>query len=106
MEECLILIGGFVLGWIVREWLALYRMHQMVDQFEIHVKEQIETELENMIPITIEEHADGFYVYQKDEGVFMAQGKDRKELEINLERRYPGKKFAAQTSNLQEVGFK
>lgn len=106
MEEFLILIGGFALGWILREFVAVYRMRNMMDQFEYHVQEHIEHEMENMIPITIEYHDDKFYVYQQDDGVFMAQGTSRNELEENLSKRYPGKKFAANTSNLQEVGFK
>jgi hypothetical protein len=106
MEEILILIVGLVAGWMLREWLAMYRMTQIMNQFEVHVQEQVEEEMENMIPIFIEQHDDKFYVYQQEGGFFMAQGKTRRELEDNLMKRYPGKKFAANTSNLHEVGFK
>jgi hypothetical protein len=103
MEEFLILVGGFVLGWIAREWLALHRMNRIFNQMQIHEQEE---EMENLIPIKIEYHDDKFYVYQQGCGTFMAQGTSRNELEENLTKRYPGKKFAANNSNLQEVGFK
>jgi hypothetical protein len=35
----------------------------------------------------------------------MAQGTNRKELEDNLDKRYPGKRFAATPDNLKEIGF-
>jgi hypothetical protein len=35
----------------------------------------------------------------------MAQGATRKELEQNLEKRFPGKRFAARSENLKDVGF-
>ena len=103
MEEFLILVGGFVLGWIAREWLAQHRMNRIFNQMQIHEQEE---EMENSIPIKIEYHDDKFYVYQQGCGTFMAQGTSRNELEENLTKRYPGKKFAANNSNLQEVGFK
>ena len=106
MEEILILVVGFVLGWMFREFIAVYRMQQIMNRFEVQVQEQVEEELENMIRITIEQVDNKFFVYEQDNGTFMAQGNTRTELEENLMKRYPGKKFAANTSNLQEVGFK
>jgi hypothetical protein len=103
MEELLLIIIAFAFGWFTREWLALYQMNKILSQIEIHEHKE---EMENMIPITIEYVDDKFYVYQQDGGVFMAQGKTRHELEENLTKRYPGKKFAANTNNLREVGFK
>ena len=102
MEELLLIIIALAVGWFAREWLALYQMNKVMSRMEIHLDE----EMENMIPITIEYVDDKFYVYQQEGGVFMAQGKTRRELEENLMKRYPGKKFAANNSNLQEVGFK
>jgi hypothetical protein len=106
MEELLLIIIAFAFGWFAREWLAMYQMSQILSRMEVHTQEHFEEEMENMIPINIEYHDDKFYVYQQDGGVFMAQGKTRRELEENLMKRYPGKKFAANTNNLREVGFK
>jgi hypothetical protein len=102
MEELLLIIIALAVGWFAREWLALYQMNRLMNRIEVHVDE----EMENLIPITIEYVDDKFYVYQQDGEVFMAQGKTRHELEENLMKRYPGKKFAANNSNLREVGFK
>jgi len=106
MEELLLIIIAFAFGWFTREWLALYQMNRLLNRIEVHTQEQFHEEMQNMIPITIEYVDDKFYVYQQDGGVFMAQGKTRHELEENLTKRYPGKKFAANTNNLREVGFK
>ena len=103
MEELLLIILAFVFGWVAREWFAVQRMKRIMNQMQVHEDEQ---EMENMIQITIEHVDNKFFVYQQDGGTFMAQGKTRHELEENLMKRYPGKRFAAHTDNLQEVGFK
>ena len=71
--------------------------------------EVLEQELEEIkkkyLPIKIEKVEHGYFVYSLPDNTFMAQGSNRKELEDNLDKRYPGKKFAATPDNLKEVGF-
>lgn len=97
-----LMLLSFVGGWIAREMAASRRIDQLMAQVEENVEEQVR---EQLIPIKIEHHDQMFYVYNLDNNTFMAQGQTRRELESNLEARYPGKKFAARPENLKEVGF-
>lgn len=97
-----LMLLSFVAGWIAREIAASRRIDQLMAQVEESVNEQVK---EQLIPIKIEHHDQMFYVYSLDNNTFMAQGQTRRELESNLEKRYPGKKFAARPENLKEVGF-
>jgi hypothetical protein len=61
-------------------------------------------EQEDLVRITIEEHHGVFYVYNKKDNTFMAQGKNRQEIEEVLSSRFPGKRFAATLEELQKLG--
>ena len=97
-----LMLLSFVAGWIAREVAASRKIDQLMAQIEENVEEQVK---EQLIPIKIEHHDQMFYVYDLNNNTFMAQGQTRRELETNLEKRYPGKKFAARPENLKEVGF-
>jgi hypothetical protein len=90
---------GFFSGWKAREETAIRRMHEIMEEV------QSSDEFPDVIKIVIEQHNGVYYVYDLDDKSFMAQGKDRKELEGVLASKYPGKTFAASNSNLSEVGF-
>lgn len=95
-------IWGVVCGWRAREEHARKRLDNFVKYMEAHQEEEL---AESMIPITIEKVDGVFYVYNGEDQTFMAQGKTRRDLEDALDKRYPGKKFAALPSNLREVGL-
>lgn len=97
-----LMLLSFVAGWVAREVAASRRIDQLMAQMEETVEEHVK---EHLIPIKIEHHDQMFYVYDLNNNTFMAQGQTRRELESNLEARYPGKKFAAKPENLKEVGF-
>ena len=65
----------------------------------------METLRKNTIPIKIEIHKDVYYVFNKESDEFMGQGATRKELEDELAKRHPDKRFIATPENLKEVGF-
>ena len=91
---------GFFSGWKAREETAVRRMHEIMGEVQAS-----DDELPDVIKIVIEQHNGVYYVYDMDDKSFMAQGKDRKELEGVLASKYPGKMFAASNSNLSEMGF-
>ena len=101
----LVMVVCFVSGWIAREMAAARRIDRLMESVQVDLKEKIEEELENLIPIKIEYDNSTFFVYNNDDQTFMAQGATRKELETNLEKRFPGKRFAARQENLKDVGF-
>jgi dTDP-4-amino-4,6-dideoxygalactose transaminase len=108
MELLLLFIVAIVfarIGWGLRE---LHAMRQ-VEQLDGMIKENLQQELEEIkkkyLPIKIEKVEHGYFVYSIPDNTFMAQGATRQELEQNLDKRYPGKRFAATPDNLKEIGF-
>lgn len=91
---------GFFSGWKAREQTAVRRMNELMGEVQSALDENPE-----VIKIVIEKHNNVYYVYDMEDKSFMAQGKDRKELEGVLASKYPGKTFAASNSNLSEMGF-
>jgi hypothetical protein len=94
-----VIVIAYKIGWLAREYHAMATINKMnnIKMFkERHG---------DIIPIVVEKHEDTFYVYDGLEKTFMAQGKTRKDLEIALDIRFPGKKYAAQPSNLKEIGL-
>ena len=90
-------IMGAVFGWHARERHA----KRTLDRFFAHVEEERKEIDGSLIPITIEKHSGVFYVYNKDTNEFMGQGNTKRELEQNLAKRFPEKKFAADKQNLR-----
>jgi hypothetical protein len=94
-------IIAYKIGWIARE----YHARATIDNFVQYMEAKQEEATEGLIPIIIEKVDGVFYVYSGQDNTFMAQGKNRRDLEDALDKRYPGKKFAALPSNLKEVGL-
>jgi len=91
-------IMGAVYGWYARERHAKRHIERIYSEVQEIVGETIN---ENLIPITIEKHKGGFFVYNKDTSEFMGQGQTRRQLEDTLAKRFPDKRFAASTENLK-----
>ena len=90
------IVGGLA-GWRAREKHAIRVASQLI--------EKVEKQSESLIPITIEQHNGVFYIYNKKDKSFMAQGKNAGELEEVLTDRFPGKKFSASEEELQKAGL-
>ena len=94
------------LGWNLREFKAIAEVRKMREDDTLEFLEQeLEEIKKKYLPIKIEKVNQGYFVYSIPDNTFMAQGTNLKELEENLDKRYPGKKFAATPDNLKEVGF-
>jgi len=93
---------GAVSGWKAREEHAKQVTEKLLDRLQESVERQVE---ENVIQINIEKHNDMFYVYDRETNEFMAQGSSKDEVETNLQKRYPGKRFGCAESNLSQTGF-
>jgi hypothetical protein len=89
---------GMLYGWHARERHA----RRTIDKFMTHVEETVSEQVdESVIHINIEKHNGTFFVYKKGTSEFMGQGATRWELEQNLAKRYPDKKFAADNEELR-----
>lgn len=96
---------GFIVGWVLREEMAKRRVNKLMAQLEGDIGEKVETLRKNSIPIKIEIHSGVYYVFNKDSDEFMGQAPTRDELEAELAKRFPDKRFIATPENLKEVGF-
>jgi hypothetical protein len=103
--EILIVVGsiiiGFSLGWNLRERVAVVQANRLLAQLQ----EVEEDTSEEVIRITIEKDRDTLFAYHKDNSQFIAQAKDRAELEKKLAELFPGKRFGVTPENLIEIGF-
>jgi hypothetical protein len=99
MIEVILAVIFFICGWIAREAYARYLINKMMKKVSDVMIENLE---KSIIDITVEKHKDMFLVYQKDDGVFLAQGKDIHELSDVLMEKYPGKFFNA-SSEIMEM---
>jgi hypothetical protein len=107
MEEIFLVFAvfavGFLCGWEMRERAA----RKYVEKFLEENLEELERNSEEpSVNILIEKHGEMYYVFHKEDSSFIAQGKNRIELEKALAKVHPGKKFFATPENLKEVGFK
>jgi hypothetical protein len=89
---------GAVYGWYARERQA----RRTIDRFFSNLEEDDDEKvIDSVIPIKIDRHSGVFYVYNKETEEFLGQGNSRKELELNLAKRFPDKKFAADKESLK-----
>jgi hypothetical protein len=103
--EFLILLGvvvvSFMWGWSTREKVA----RKQTDKLFQHLIEQEIEEQEQLVRIKIEKHDGVLYAYHVENSLFIAQAKDKRELEEKLCEKFPGKRFGCSEDNLKEVGF-
>jgi hypothetical protein len=93
-------IHGAYSGWKAREEHARKVTEELLKNIKVEEEEE-----DNLVQITIEEHQGILYVYDKENNSFMAQGKTREELEDNLSSRFPGKRFAASSEDLEKASI-
>ena len=91
---------GFVAGWILREKHAMKVVKSIVEKAR---QEYIEDIKNNIVDVKLEKAGDMYFIYSKDEGTFLAQGKNMEELEDNLTSRFPGKMFNTTPEDLKEL---
>ena len=91
-------VMGAVYGWYARERQA----RRTIDRFFSEVTEAVDEQVnDTIIPIKIDRHNGVFYVHNKETEEFLGQGDTRKELELNLAKRFPDQKFAADKESLK-----
>jgi hypothetical protein len=88
---------GALYGWKAH----LRHVNRTVDSTLNRIEEELS---KTHIRIKIEKHLDVLYVYDAQTNAFMAQGKSRHELEQSLQKKYPGKRFAAEPADILLMG--
>jgi hypothetical protein len=97
----IILLGvwyiGALFGWQAHDRMLRRNIRYSINEFEEYIED-------TYIKIKIEKHNDMLYVYDNTTHAFMAQGKTRKDIEQELQNKFPGKRFAAQTEEISLLG--
>ena len=105
MLEIIVMVVGIFVVWYLGAmygWNAHERFVRRVVRNTIY---NLEKDLEeSVITIRIEKHNDVLYVYDSETDAFLAQGKDRQELENILRKKFPGKHFAAPSNEYALLG--
>ena len=96
-----IIIGAYI-GWYLREYAAMRKVHQMLKQSEGLFDEEVKGDPRTKM--RLEKHGAMIYAYSEDDHTFLAQGIDLKELDANIRARFPDKKFSIQEQNLIDIG--
>ena len=96
------LIIGFLVGWNLRERVAIIQTSKLLAELEGLEEEDTS---EEVIRLIIEKDGDTLFAYHKDTSQFITQATDRKELEKKLAELFPGKTFGVSPQNLIEIGF-
>jgi hypothetical protein len=106
MIELVIAILGVWFGWKLREVSAIRTMEKIQKEQEHSRIEQLAEELASKwVEMTVEDQNGVFYAYRKDDGSFLAQGKDAIELSKHLNARFPDKKFTLTKEQLLMIGI-
>lgn len=86
---------GMLYGWGLHQRMMVRRIRSALSELGQTLEDEI-------VEVSIEKHDDVIYVYDKHTKQFMAQGKDRKEVEQILAEKFPGKRFAAPQTEIEQ----
>lgn len=93
-----------IVGWLVLRILQRYLevknalLKEELDQLEKKMKEKF-------IHVNVEKHGEVFYLFEKDSGQFIAQGKDMEELKSHCDQRFRRSVVIGNTDELKSVGL-
>jgi hypothetical protein len=106
--DFVILFGAFVFGmiggWHLREYYAMRKVHQLLQQAEELSVESEQTSDEDRTKMRLERHGEVIYAFEEETDSFIAQGKDLLDLDSAIRKRFPDKKFTVQEQNLKDIG--
>lgn len=111
MEIVIELIFGFIIGVVIWKTLSfiynVYHAYQAIKLIDKTVIEAVERKLDSIkaIEVDIEKHQDMFYLFNRENREFVAQGKNKDELVEAINYRFKGYRVLAQEEQLKELGL-
>jgi hypothetical protein len=99
----LLAVVFFIIGWKAREYHAVRMMNILISRA---TEESYNEFKSNMIDVRVEAHEDQLFVYRKDDGTYLAHADTKRDIEIMLMQKFPGKLFNASQEDLQKLNSK
>lgn len=88
MEYVIVFALGMLAATLMIRWLA----RRAIDQLMEKVVEQVEEKTEaNLLSVDVEFEQDIYFLYNSDDGSFVAQGNDLLDLKKHLNQRFPNR---------------
>jgi hypothetical protein len=88
MEYVIVFVLGMVAATVLIRWMARRAIDQFVERFADVVEEKIE---DNQMRVDVEFDQNIYFLYNSDNGSFVAQGNNLLDLRKNLEQRFPNR---------------
>jgi hypothetical protein len=95
---CLVLAFGILIGWNLRERVAVRLVEKMLSEIQEDSQEN-----PDVTRMRLEKHSDVIYAYSEDD-TFIAQGNSLKDLDLAIRKRFPDRKFSVREENLKSLG--
>lgn len=85
MEFIIGLMLGMLIATLLIRWMAQQAIAKILDQ----INEEQEPEADNQLRVDVEFEQNIYFLYNSDDGSFVAQGTDLLDLRDNLRKRFP-----------------
>jgi hypothetical protein len=91
--------------WFILKLVNLYMMikNQMLEEQLAKLAEQLKNKT---IQVNIEKHGDMFYLFDRDTDVFIAQGTDLNQIEVQCALNFKGRSIVATEEQVEQLGLK
>lgn len=87
MEFIIGLVLGMLIATLAIRWMAQQAITKILDQIE----QEKESETNNQLRVDVEFEQNIYFLYNSDDGSFVAQGTDVFDLRDNLRKRFPNR---------------
>jgi len=108
MNDFLIFILGFAIGWICLKALVMFKVKRILNSIANEPVQPLPvmTGKTKVVNIDLVKMDHAVLAYDRDSNMFLAQGKTKEEITLILQKRFPGTSFMANPKNINEVNLK
>jgi hypothetical protein len=89
MEDVIQYVIGFVLGMLAATLLIRWLAQRAIAKFLDQIEQENESETDGQLRVDVEFEQNIYFLYNSDDGSFVAQGNDLLDLRNNLHKRFP-----------------
>jgi hypothetical protein len=95
MEYVITFVLGMIAATLLIRWMAQRTIAKILDQIE----QEKEHETDNQLRVDVEFEQNIYFLYNSDDGSFVAQGNDLLDLRNNLYKRFPDRTITIVNGN-------